>query len=72
MKKQIVWFVLLAVAAAVKILDVPSNLAISWRADQFTHRGVALSTVIFWALLITVGVLILIELVRRWRTGVMR
>ena len=72
MKKQIVWFVLLAVAAAVKILDVPSNLAISWRADQFTHCGVALSTVIFWALLITVGVLILIELVRRWRTGVMR
>ena len=69
MKKEIVWVVLLAVAAIVKILNVPSMYGISWRVSDDTHRGVGLSTVIFWALLITVGVLIVIDLVQRWRSG---
>lgn len=72
MKKEIPWIVILIVAAVIKILQVPSGYAISWRVDQYTHRAVALSNVIFWALLIIVAVLILIELARRWRGGMPR
>ena len=72
MKKEVRWMVILIVAAVIKIFQVPSGFAISWRVDQHTHRGVALSNVIFWALLIMVAVLILIELAHRWRGGMRR
>jgi hypothetical protein len=61
MKKEMVWVVLLVVAVLVKIFQVPSSIGISWGVDQHTHRGVPLSDVMFWGLLIIVGVLMLIR-----------
>ncbi len=65
MKEAILWAALLLAAVLVKVLDVFSNFAISWRVDEHTHRAVALSSVIFWTLISTVGVLVIRSAIRR-------
>jgi hypothetical protein len=72
MKKEILWIAILVAAVLVKVFNVPSNYGISWRVSADTHRGVAMSSVIFWALLVIVAIWVLIDLAHRWRAGMLR
>jgi hypothetical protein len=72
MKKEILWLALVVVAAAVKVFDIPSNWGISFPVSADTHRGVPMSSVIFWTLLLVVAIWVLIDLAQRWRAGMLR
>jgi hypothetical protein len=67
MKKLIAWFVILALAIAVRLSGWPRGIDLSWRVDSQTHRGIPLDLVFFWVLIGALGVWVITELIYRFR-----
>ena len=55
MRKVIVWLVILACAVAIRLSGLPRGFDVGWRVDPNTHRGVALSVVLFWVFVTVLG-----------------
>jgi hypothetical protein len=68
MKKEvIVWLVIFACAVAIRLSGLPRGFDLAWRVDPNTHRGVAVSVVLFWVLLTALGGWILWDVLCRLR-----
>jgi hypothetical protein len=67
MKYVWIWISLIVVAVLFKISKLPYG--IGWRLDQNTHRDVSVGDAIFWVLLLTVVVWVIVSLIQRSRIG---
>jgi hypothetical protein len=67
MKRLIAWFVVLALAIAIRLSGWPRGIDLSWRVDSQTHRGVSVNILFFWVLIGALGVWMIMELVYRLR-----
>jgi uncharacterized membrane protein len=63
--KNIVLALVCAIAAVLVRYLPTAGIAVSWRVDQHTHRGVSFNIVASWILLIVALILVLIYAVRR-------
>ena len=55
MKKLVLWTVIVAAALVIRLLKFPRSLDVAWRVSSDTHRGIPASHLIFWVLILIVG-----------------